>query len=384
MANRTHSKKTSHPTSEPKPRELAPEQKEALNRLADVDFLLSPFWAWRSTAGHWRASGSHFFTPNNNATLIFSRVSAVKIVLWAMPVLMAGVVASSFAVELSFQEQVRSDFKAGHPTEAVALLQKEAATGNPDAQYGLGILYEKGLPEAQIPQNSTEAFHWYSAAADKGHAPSQNNLGFLYYTGQGTPRDYAQALHWYEKSAAQNDPMAEYNLGTLYYRGLGVTKDFKKARALYLQAAQQGNVTAQNNLGFIYEHGLGVTRDFREAVRWYKLAAKNGHGYAQRNLAEMYEHGLGAHKDYSQALSWYKKAAAKGHAHAQMKLGLLFENGWGTSKDPVEAYAWYSVAMAGGNTKAKDAVARLDHQLSPAQISDAKERASHFSIEKEQ
>ena len=94
---------------------------------------------------------------------------------------------------------------------AAALLQQEASRSNPEAQYGLGILYEKGLPEAKISQDESQAFHWYSLSAQNGYAPSQNNLGFLYYTGRGTPKSEAEALRWYEKAAQQGNAMAQYN-----------------------------------------------------------------------------------------------------------------------------------------------------------------------------
>ena len=252
--------------------------------------------------------------------------------------------APCMAAPDSLQDKVHAAFKAGRAGDAAALLQQEAFRGNPEAQYGLGILYEKGLPEAKISQDESQAFHWYSLSAQNGYAPSQNNLGVLYYTGRGTPKSEAEALRWYEKAAQQGNAMAQYNLGAMYFHGHGVTKDLKKALELYKQSAGQGNVTAENNLGYMYEHGLGVQRDFREAVRWYERAAKSGQDYAQRNLAEMYEHGVGARRNYAHALTWYKKAAEQGHAHAQMKLGRLYEQGRGTAKDLVEAYAWYWAA----------------------------------------
>ena len=32
-----------------------------------------------------------------------------------------------------------------------------------------------------------ESFKWYKMAADRGHVMAQNNLGALYYLGQGVP-----------------------------------------------------------------------------------------------------------------------------------------------------------------------------------------------------
>ena len=132
------------------------------------------------------------------------------------PILAAGFILAAPSRVLgagTVMDQVRDDFKVGRTTEAVAMLQQEAARGNPEAQYGLGILYEKGLPAAGIVEDPKQAFSFYSTAAQAGHAPSQNNLGYLYYTGCGTSKNYAEAKSWYEKSAAQGDAMAACNFG---------------------------------------------------------------------------------------------------------------------------------------------------------------------------
>ena len=41
-----------------------------------------------------------------------------------------------------------------------------------------------------IPQNLSEALKWYRKAADQGHAKAQNDLGVLYYEGEGVPKNY--------------------------------------------------------------------------------------------------------------------------------------------------------------------------------------------------
>lgn len=141
--------------------------------------------------------------------------------------------APSMEAPSSLQDKVDAAFKAGRAADAAGLLQQEADRGNPEAQYGLGVLYEKGLPDAKIPRDASQAFHWYSLSAQSGYAPSQNNLGFLYYTGRGTPKSEAEALRWYEKASQQGNSMAQYNLGAMYFHGHEVAKDLKKALELY-------------------------------------------------------------------------------------------------------------------------------------------------------
>ena len=42
-----------------------------------------------------------------------------------------------------------------------------------------------------------------------------NNLGNLYFYGNGVPQDYAEARKWYEKAAAAGNEVAKANLKKL-------------------------------------------------------------------------------------------------------------------------------------------------------------------------
>ena len=52
-------------------------------------------------------------------------------------------------------------------------------------------------------------------AADQGDPKAQNNLGVMYVTGRGVPRDYVEAAMWFQKAAAQGDTKAGESLARL-------------------------------------------------------------------------------------------------------------------------------------------------------------------------
>ncbi|MDE6568369.1 MAG: hypothetical protein K2K70_11640 [Lachnospiraceae bacterium] len=52
------------------------------------------------------------------------------------------------------------------------------------------------------------AVHWFTEAANRGDAYSQNVLGMCYENGWGVPRNYIQMSHWYKKAAAQGEENA--------------------------------------------------------------------------------------------------------------------------------------------------------------------------------
>ena len=74
---------------------------------------------------------------------------------------------------------------------------------------------------------------------------AQNNLGVMYYSGEGVEQDYARAAELYGKAAEQGHMYAQYNLGGMYYDGEGVEQDFARAAELFRKAADAGNNEAQ-------------------------------------------------------------------------------------------------------------------------------------------
>ena len=86
---------------------------------------------------------------------------------------------------------------------------------------------------------------WYLKAAEQGHRPAQNNLGFMYANGEGVPQDNTEAVRWYLKAAEQGDPIAQYNLGGLFYEGEGISKDNLQAYAWFSIAAASGHNNSQ-------------------------------------------------------------------------------------------------------------------------------------------
>ena len=65
--------------------------------------------------------------------------------------------------------------------------------------------------------------------AERGTATAQAYLGFMFETGRGVPQNYTEAAHWYRRAAEQGDSLAQYSLGLLYDKGQGVPRDVVEA-----------------------------------------------------------------------------------------------------------------------------------------------------------
>ena len=99
-----------------------------------------------------------------------------------------------------FTAGLNSFQKADYST-ARAKWRVAADAGVPNAQHGLGWIYENGLG---VPQNYKTSAKWYSKAADQGHGGAQLNLGNFYDNGRGLPKDYKKAAAYFSRAAENN------------------------------------------------------------------------------------------------------------------------------------------------------------------------------------
>lgn len=151
----------------------------------------------------WKGSSMRRFTLLIVGVLCFARVAA------AGPV-----------------DDARNAFLGRDYATAYSLFKSSAEQGNPEAQFYLGIMYERGWGTAT---NAEVAAAWYRKAADQGHDRAQYNLGVFYERGRGLPVDLKLAEYWYLRSANQNNWRAMSNVAELYEAGSGLPQDYVQA-----------------------------------------------------------------------------------------------------------------------------------------------------------
>jgi TPR repeat protein len=157
-------------------------------------------------------------------------------------------------------------------------VQSNADSGDPEAQFELAYRYMAGRAGARGNEtNFVQAAIWMQKSADQGFAIAQHNLGGLYYSGFGAPRDYVQAFKWYRKSADQGFSPSQAFLGWAYSQGKGgLTEDYHEAIKWYSMAAEGGDQEAQLRLGMLYLKGEDLNPNYEEAYKWINLSAAQG------------------------------------------------------------------------------------------------------------
>ncbi len=158
---------------------------------------------------------------------------------------------------------------------AIEQVKREAALGNAQAQYELGLMFATGNG---VPQDPGVAAQWLIKSARQGDARAQYQLGLIYDQGKGIPPDPAQASLWYQQAAHQNHLNAQFALASIAME----QKNYEQAMQWYEQAALQGDSEAQYHIGQLYLDGKGVERSLIHAYAWFSIAAMDGtQEYAQ-------------------------------------------------------------------------------------------------------
>jgi hypothetical protein len=125
------------------------------------------------------------------------------------------------------------------PEQAISLLLKAADKGDPEAQFELARLYEKGIG---VEQDVDKAVSYYWKAADQKFPDAINDLGFLHFqSGLGILRDPKKAINLFQKAADLRHPEAMFNLAALIDDGIVPNKNPKDAASYLYESLRSGN-----------------------------------------------------------------------------------------------------------------------------------------------
>ncbi|KAJ3521062.1 hypothetical protein NM208_g13459 [Fusarium decemcellulare] len=167
------------------------------------------------------------------------------------------------------------------------LAAEAADTQYNSAPYQLGCLYENGYG-ADIFKDDNHAAELFTQAADLGHPEANYRLGDAYEHGLlNCPRDPALSVHFYTGAAERGHAGAMMGLCAWYMVGAPpiLEKDEEEAYEWARRSADLGFVKAQYAVGYFTEMGIGCRRDVLEANVWYVKAADAGDERAKQRLA---------------------------------------------------------------------------------------------------
>ena len=195
----------------------------------------------------------------------------------------------------------------------IEVLRRDAADGNPAAEYNLGVW---NLTGGGAGAHLEAARPLFESSAGKGFAPAMSALGYMYLRGQGVDTDYGTAAGWFRRAAAAGSAEAALRLSGLLASGCGVDRDPAASRATLESASETGLPAAMSALAYCLANAIGGDRDGRAAARWYQRAALAGDARAQCRLGAARELGDMLPVDRTEALAWYLRAAGRDYGDA--------------------------------------------------------------------
>jgi len=167
---------------------------------------------------------------------------------------------------------------------ALRELLPEAEAGNAEAQYRVGRIYRRGL---SVPVNVDLALKWYEAGAINGSNKAMHGLALMHDIGEQVPKDLGHAECWYRLAAERGHSPSQYELGNLEHKRLQWTE----SEHWWNRAMAQGDAYA------LYSEGRAqlwnpLREDKIEAYKMLLLAADRGMQSAVETVARIRELGL--------------------------------------------------------------------------------------------
>lgn len=142
-------------------------------------------------------------------------------------------------------------FEQGRYSAALAELRPAAETGDPDAQYIVGVVLAQGYVDQPDPEAGAS---WLHRAAEQGHIQAQLELARMYRTGDGVDENLAEMLRWYRRAAEQGDVGAQLFVADAYAYGQGVEPDLIEAYAWYEIAVRYWGHLAEHARQAVADH----------------------------------------------------------------------------------------------------------------------------------
>ena len=171
-------------------------------------------------------------------------------------------------------------------------IQEKAKIGDAEAQNQIGLALFYG---GRGTRGEAEAVKFWQLAAKQGYTEAQYNLGVCYDKGTGVAAEQPKMRQSDGVSAVpvSNNRIckAQCNLAGLYHEGWGVPGRCGGGKVGALSRRTRIRAKAQHNLGYCYEVGRGVTKDLAESVKWYRCAAEQGFALSQFSLGVSYRIG---------------------------------------------------------------------------------------------
>ncbi|XP_038960959.1 protein sel-1 homolog 2 isoform X3 [Rattus norvegicus] len=251
---------------------------------------------------------------------------------------------------------------------------KKSITDKGDELFKMG---NKILQESKSQKQKTEAYTFFTRAADMGNLKAMEKMADALLFGSFGMQNITAAIQLYESLAKEGSYKAQNALGFLSSYGIGMEYDQAKGYR-YLSGINvlQNCEVALNHYKKVADYiadklekseGIPVEKvrlterpenlsSNSEILDWdiyqyYKFLAERGDVQIQVSLGQLHLIGRkGLDQDYSKALYYFLKAAKAGSANAMAFIGKMYlEGNAAAPQNNATAFKYFSMAASKGN-----------------------------------
>ena len=244
--------------------------------------------------------------------------------------------------------------------ENVDTLLSSAKSGDANAQYELGIIYDNGAPG--VPENETEAWRWTRLAVDQGHVCAMANLFLMHHAALDAGSKYlppiddiniktaiTETISALEQMARKGDADAMFWWGMLLMHTAPSASNLIEAFNHILDAANLGHLSAMAILGAClnkYEDSAvkeigAVLKSSLTGLEWLEKSWAHHSPIAGLHLGLHYIEDVG---DHERGFKYMQGAANLGCANAAYRVGDCLVRGIGVPENLDEGIKWLQVA----------------------------------------
>jgi uncharacterized protein len=232
----------------------------------------------------------------------------------------------------------------GPVARMVPFLERACSGGSQTACRQLALMYQSGQ---DVPGNQERTVHFLERACRFGDGESCQALGVLCV--EGNLGDCGNAsVSCFERACEGDSGRGCYNLGQVYATGLGAPRDDSRAVAAFKRSCELGDAEGCYNAGVMYDAGRGVAPSESKAIRYFERACQgeDRQGCFAAGVMHVQSEDRSA---WGQAVPFWERACEQQHGSACFRLGKLYEEGWGIPQDLARAVVLHRRACEMGN-----------------------------------
>lgn len=153
--------------------------------------------------------------------------------------------------------------------------------------WGLILVIAFSTQPAFAERGDNEKWEECARLAQSGDADAQYRMGKIYQEGKLVVSDPSEAFYWFKKSASNGNGDACYEVGRCFRYGYGVIPDNRIAAENFWRAAEKGSAEGAYCYAEMLRDGVGVPTDKAKAYKWFAVASKSDYADAAKQAESL-------------------------------------------------------------------------------------------------